>query len=530
MGLDRTSARARRHAGIVAVAVAVLVGVLTAGLATGATAQPSPPTTADPTSSSTTTTSTATTTAPSSASTSSAPASSTSSTTSTTSTSTTASSTTTAPPQASASTTSADTTSTTAPVTHPTVPAPPAPEADLGAGFESEEDRDLYEALDGEGDARDGHYADQPVFDPLAANAVLEGELALARHRVVLASRAQDAARARLAGAEGELASADAGVDGVGAHRRDEVRAAADAEEARRRRLVAAYVRHGGGELGVLEGATAGQAALRAGLMESVARRDLEAVRTAREAVAGLDPVGQRAAERLARARAALDSARRDVAAADWERLAAESDVEVLAAGSHVAVAGFVFPVVGDVSFIDSFGAPRNVGTSYEHWHEGTDIMAAHGTPVVAVEDGVVRRAATNPLGGNAITMVGASGHLYYYAHLSAYAPGIESGSSVLAGQLIGFVGDTGDARGGAPHVHFEITPPGTDVEVNPYPLLAVAWAARVQALGAVGLEPGDPVPVGLTGVVSGAGIELAAADDATGPAVGAAGGSRPSP
>lgn len=418
--------------------------------------------------------------------------------TTTTSTSTTTSST--VPPSSSTTAPEAPTT-TTAPV-GPDEPAPGAPPPDLGAAsFADAEARALYEALDGAGDARSGHYDDQPPFDPAAYNAVLDGEVLAARARVATAVAAQGQAGARLAAAEADLADASAAMGSLGGERQGQVEVAARAEEAARRRLVDAYVRHGGATDSLLGARTAGEAAQRVGLLDAVARRDRRAVDEARRSVAGLDDVEVAAAERLARARLGLESARDDVAAADWARLAATSDLTVLEAGSHVVVGGFVFPVAGVVSFVDSFGAPRNTGTPWAHWHEGTDVMAAHGTPLVAVEDGVVARAGTNHLGGNALTLEGRSGHRYYYAHLAGFADGIASGAPVAAGQLVGFVGDTGDARGGAPHVHFEITPPGTDHEVNPYPLLAVAWDARVEALAQLGLDPAAPVAAGLTGV-----------------------------
>jgi murein DD-endopeptidase MepM/ murein hydrolase activator NlpD len=100
--------------------------------------------------------------------------------------------------------------------------------------------------------------------------------------------------------------------------------------------------------------------------------------------------------------------------------------------------------------------------------------MAAAGTPLVAVEDGVIVRARPNGLGGLGITMRGQSGLQYYYAHLSAYAEGLHGGQSVRAGEILGYVGDTGNAKGGSPHLHFEIARNGKPV--NPFPILRVTW------------------------------------------------------
>ena len=99
-----------------------------------------------------------------------------------------------------------------------------------------------------------------------------------------------------------------------------------------------------------------------------------------------------------------------------------------------MVIHGFVFPVAGPTQFIDSFGFPRMPGTEYEHWHEGTDIMTAAGTELVACERGVVTRMGTNVLGGIALWLRGESGVSYYYAHLSGYAPGVGVGMVVEAG------------------------------------------------------------------------------------------------
>jgi septal ring factor EnvC (AmiA/AmiB activator) len=131
--------------------------------------------------------------------------------------------------------------------------------------------------------------------------------------------------------------------------------------------------------------------------------------------------------------------------------------------------AGWVFPVQGPNSFVDSFGAPRSGGRT----HKGCDIMTARGTPLVAVVSGTIR--ATNPsdsgLGGITIHLTGSDGNVYYYAHLSSIKSGIKSGVHVDAGQVIGFAGNTGNASGGAVHLHFEIRPGGGSA-INPYPTL----------------------------------------------------------
>jgi murein DD-endopeptidase MepM/ murein hydrolase activator NlpD len=130
---------------------------------------------------------------------------------------------------------------------------------------------------------------------------------------------------------------------------------------------------------------------------------------------------------------------------------------------------GWVFPVQGPNSFVDTWGAPRSGGRT----HKGTDIMTARNTPIVAVTNGVIRK--TNPtdagLGGITIYLTGDDGNVYYYAHLSSIESGIKAGVRVDIGQVIGYAGNTGNASGGAVHLHFEIRP-GGGAAINPYPTL----------------------------------------------------------
>ncbi len=126
-----------------------------------------------------------------------------------------------------------------------------------------------------------------------------------------------------------------------------------------------------------------------------------------------------------------------------------------------------VCPVNGAVSFVDSWGAPRSGGRT----HKGVDMIAAKRTPLVAIEDAVVKRMGNGSLGGITVWLTGVSGDEYYYAHMDGWAEGLTKGQSVSAGQLIGYVGNTGNARYTVNHVHFQFHPGGGSA-VNPYPLV----------------------------------------------------------
>jgi murein DD-endopeptidase MepM/ murein hydrolase activator NlpD len=129
---------------------------------------------------------------------------------------------------------------------------------------------------------------------------------------------------------------------------------------------------------------------------------------------------------------------------------------------------GKTCPVNGATSFSDSWGAPRSGGRS----HKGVDMIAARGTPLVAIESGVIERTSNSSLGGISLYLRGGSGDRYYYAHLDGIASGISGGVSVSVGDVVGYNGSTGNAPSWLPHLHFQWAPAGSDW-VNPYPLVA---------------------------------------------------------
>jgi hypothetical protein len=115
----------------------------------------------------------------------------------------------------------------------------------------------------------------------------------------------------------------------------------------------------------------------------------------------------------------------------------------------------------------DTWHAARGTG----RLHEGQDIFAPKGTPVLSATKGFVYNIGENNLGGQTVSVVGAGGRVYYYAHLDAYAPGLAVGDRVTTRTVLGYVGTTGNAQGTPPHLHFGIYT--SNGAINPLPLLA---------------------------------------------------------
>ena len=122
----------------------------------------------------------------------------------------------------------------------------------------------------------------------------------------------------------------------------------------------------------------------------------------------------------------------------------------------------------------DTWGAPRGTGRT----HEGQDIVAPKGTPILSATNGYVYKIGENNLGGQTVSVISAGGRVYYYAHLDKYAPGLEVGDPVTTRTVLGYVGTTGNAVGTPPHLHFGIyTATGA---INPLPLLTDRTAPRL--------------------------------------------------
>ena len=177
-------------------------------------------------------------------------------------------------------------------------------------------------------------------------------------------------------------------------------------------------------------------------------------------------------------------------------------------ASSKEPPATIVFPVLGPSTYSDDFGEPRPGGL-----HQGIDIVAPKRALALAVEAGKVKFWTSSASAGCMLYLYGASGTTYFYIHLNndltkrndnrgkcvagtAYAKGLKSGAKVSAGQVVGYVGDSGDADGVHPHLHFELHPAGGRA-VDPYP-----WLQRGQHL-LFAAARGTPFTLELRGTVA---------------------------
>jgi Peptidase family M23 len=160
-------------------------------------------------------------------------------------------------------------------------------------------------------------------------------------------------------------------------------------------------------------------------------------------------------------------------------------------AGATGGVPPLLFPVVGTVTYTNDFGQQRPGGP-----HQGNDLVAKKRAPLVAVEDGTIEYWTTSPGAGCMLYLHGDSGTMYEYIHLNndltagndnkgkcvqGVAYSVADQARVAAGEQIGYVGDSGDANGIHPHLHFEVHPKGGKA-VSPYPFLQKAAHLLVTA------------------------------------------------
>ena len=243
-------------------------------------------------------------------------------------------------------------------------------------------------------------------------------------------------------------------------------------------RVAAAFMSGGSRSIGaLLTSDSIGDAADRLQYTQSVVQGDADLateVGVMAEELRRQEAQLQRAAQQEGRAAAELEAAREQIAVKVEQltnvvqELQAKLDAaaeRTLGLGGSVSITGTggiqTCPVAGPNSFVDSFGWPRPGGRT----HQGIDMIAAYGTPIVAVAPGNAR-GASNTLGGNAVVLEHDSGGDYtYYAHLSSFG----ASGHVAAGTVIGYVGSTGDTS--VNHLHFEFHPSG-GAAVDPYSAL----------------------------------------------------------
>jgi murein DD-endopeptidase MepM/ murein hydrolase activator NlpD len=310
--------------------------------------------------------------------------------------------------------------------------------------------------------------------DPLQAERLIRRELRVAQAEVLQsAAEVADAARLvdeladRLATLQQELARLDVA-------QQLKVQELQEAQERFQERVANAVVRGNAAELDtIMTSQDATVLEMRKVFLTSVSEADSQSVTDLTRAKAVIDEGVLDALDAVAQTRRELRVARRGLQDSLRVNTERKFQLAVFSAGSEIVIRGFVFPVGEPYSFIDSWGYPRMVGTEYQHGHQGVDIMAPFDTPLYAVERGVITRLGTDVLGGTKLWLKGQSGTYYYYAHLKSYAEGMAEGTLVNAGDVVGYNGDSGNAQGGAPHLHFQVHPNGGE-PVNPYGLLRV--------------------------------------------------------
>jgi murein DD-endopeptidase MepM/ murein hydrolase activator NlpD len=302
------------------------------------------------------------------------------------------------------------------------------------------------------------------------AGRVVKVDLRAARAAALERQALLDAATARRGELEAHLAGLHAAVDRLETAQREAVNALADARRDLSVRAANAYMR---GPVDIAsvehEGGDPNVSGSRALLLTAVLEADHAAVVRVRETKSRVTAEQAKTAADLTSTETLLFQAKVDEDAAREAVESSKLELAVTSNGGTLVIHGFVFPVAPPYLFREDFGDPRMPGTDQAHFHMGCDVAAAEGTELYAAERGVITSMLGGGLGGTGLFLKGESGTSYYYAHLSAYAPDLHPGQVVEAGELVGFVGHTGDAYG--PHLHFEVHPGGGEA-IDPYPIL----------------------------------------------------------
>ena len=179
---------------------------------------------------------------------------------------------------------------------------------------------------------------------------------------------------------------------------------------------------------------------------------------------------------------AAVDLSRPSAAGASEGAMSIESSASAVASATRARRGGPVFPmeVAPRCDVLSNFGDPRSSGRT----HQGIDMLSTLGQDIYAVTDGTLVAqffvgGPQSAASGNAWRLEDSLGNIYFYAHLSAFAPGLAVGSKVQAGDVIGDVGDTGDPGAGNYHLHFEFRPLGGEA-IDPLGILTLPIDCRL--------------------------------------------------
>ncbi len=378
--------------------------------------------------------------------------------------STTSSTTSTTTPGGSSTSTTLPTTTDTDPGTSTTLPLSPVIPPSIDPSIPIPTNVDLghdEDDVDTTPDTPTGPWDGVGITNPLLAG--LQAQLDMSQNKLAAAQLAVTQAETALSTAQAGRAAAE------GAHEEAADRYAA-VRERFSRRVAASYIAAGDPGIRLRPKHDISSEADRVVLPGAVTNSDRQLAADYEAQRDQLSETLRTSIESEATASATLDGAKAAFAAAQ----SAASAAELAIAQTPGTIPGFVFPVAGPTSFIDSFGYCRD-GCSRKH--QGNDLFARAGTPVVAVEDGWVEKVGTNRLGGLTVWTRGRSGYRYYYAHLRDWAP-LVVGQPITAGTVVGTVGNTGNAATTPSHLHFEIHP-GNAAAIDPYGILA--RAPRVQ-------------------------------------------------
>ncbi|MDQ3107955.1 MAG: hypothetical protein M3Q68_09160, partial [Actinomycetota bacterium] len=302
------------------------------------------------------------------------------------------------------------TTTTTAPPGPPPPPPPPPAEGEQPAedSGPSEVPQDIVVVPPPEGEIAPDPFA--PILQQIAGITLAEVAKGLKA-----AEQSRLLASGQSLGLAGDIATLEARLTALEADKADAVARLQTARTQLKKRAVAGYMGSPASPINqILEAEDFNDLSRRFELLSSVIESDRVRIDEYNAARVALGSELETLVTDLDAKRSALTVASTVLDGADSVLLAKQIQMAAVRAGNAVVGGGFVFPIAGPHSYSDTFGAPRMFGTAYAHLHQGTDVFAASGTPLVAVERGVVIKVGSDVLGGTKLWLVGASGTRYY--------------------------------------------------------------------------------------------------------------------